>query len=181
MALICLGSLMAALPRRTGEPGVGLAHHGDRRCNFRLGNRTVEITRSQIILIMGLMAFAMRALPQLFFAGAEISRSIGSLVALCFLRPDLQHYLGHLVHVRRPPGNRRNAAARAGFDRRRHYRTQNEERGDGHDRRRIAGTGARVVAVDTLPPPQRLPGGETVIIRLLKAPADLLTEATARC
>lgn len=29
----------------------------------------MEITRNQIILIMGLMAFAMRALPQLFFAG----------------------------------------------------------------------------------------------------------------
>jgi len=31
----------------------------------------VEITRSQIILMMGLMAFAMRALPQLFFAGEK--------------------------------------------------------------------------------------------------------------
>jgi branched-subunit amino acid transport protein len=31
----------------------------------------VEITRFQIILIMGLMALAMRALPQLFFAGQK--------------------------------------------------------------------------------------------------------------
>jgi len=31
----------------------------------------MEITRIQIILIMGLMAFAMRALPQLFFAGQK--------------------------------------------------------------------------------------------------------------
>jgi branched-subunit amino acid transport protein len=31
----------------------------------------VEITRLQIILIMGLMALAMRALPQLFFAGQQ--------------------------------------------------------------------------------------------------------------
>jgi branched-subunit amino acid transport protein len=31
----------------------------------------MEITRIQIILIMGLMAFAVRALPQLFFAGRK--------------------------------------------------------------------------------------------------------------
>jgi branched-subunit amino acid transport protein len=31
----------------------------------------VEISRSQIILIMGLMAFAIRALPQLLFAGQK--------------------------------------------------------------------------------------------------------------
>ena len=31
----------------------------------------MEITRIQIILIMGLMAYAVRALPQLFFAGRK--------------------------------------------------------------------------------------------------------------
>ena len=31
----------------------------------------MEITRIQIILIMGLMAFAVRALPQVFFAGQK--------------------------------------------------------------------------------------------------------------
>lgn len=31
----------------------------------------MEITRNQIILIMGFMALAMRALPQLFFAGQK--------------------------------------------------------------------------------------------------------------
>ena len=31
----------------------------------------MEFTRSQVIVIMGLMAFAVRALPQLFFVGEE--------------------------------------------------------------------------------------------------------------
>ena len=36
----------------------------------------MEITRSQIILIMGLMAFAMRALPQLFLAGRKFPEAL---------------------------------------------------------------------------------------------------------
>jgi branched-subunit amino acid transport protein len=36
----------------------------------------MEITRLQIILIMGLMAFAVRALPQLFFVGRSFPESL---------------------------------------------------------------------------------------------------------
>lgn len=35
----------------------------------------MEITRLQIILIIGLMAFAVRAVPQLFFVGQEFPES----------------------------------------------------------------------------------------------------------
>jgi branched-subunit amino acid transport protein len=46
---------------------------GDRNYDrdFGLGIGTVEITRIVIILIMGLMAFAVRAGPQLFFVGRK--------------------------------------------------------------------------------------------------------------
>lgn len=36
----------------------------------------MEITRIQIILIMGLMAFAVRALPQLLFAGQKFPEAL---------------------------------------------------------------------------------------------------------
>jgi len=36
----------------------------------------MEITRSQIILIMGLMAFAMRGLPQVFFSGEKFPEAL---------------------------------------------------------------------------------------------------------
>jgi branched-subunit amino acid transport protein len=36
----------------------------------------VEISRIQIILIMGLMAFVIRALPQLFFVGGKFPESL---------------------------------------------------------------------------------------------------------
>ena len=36
----------------------------------------MEISRSQIILIMGLMAFAVRALPQLFFVGGRFPEAL---------------------------------------------------------------------------------------------------------
>jgi branched-subunit amino acid transport protein len=40
-------------------------------CDFGLGIGAVENTRIVIILIMGLMAFAVRAGPQLFFVGRK--------------------------------------------------------------------------------------------------------------
>jgi branched-subunit amino acid transport protein len=36
----------------------------------------MEISRSQIILIMGLMAFTVRALPQLFFVGGKFPEAL---------------------------------------------------------------------------------------------------------
>ena len=39
--------------------------------DFGLGVGTVEISRIVIILIMGLMAFAVRAAPQIFFVGQK--------------------------------------------------------------------------------------------------------------
>jgi branched-subunit amino acid transport protein len=36
----------------------------------------MEISRIQIILMMGLMAFVIRALPQLFFVGGKFSESL---------------------------------------------------------------------------------------------------------
>ena len=39
--------------------------------NHRLGIDGTEMSRVEIILIMGLMAFAVRALPQLFFVGRQ--------------------------------------------------------------------------------------------------------------
>jgi branched-subunit amino acid transport protein len=46
-----------------------MAGQRDSGGNHRLGIDGTEMTRVEIILIMGLMAFAMRALPQLFFVG----------------------------------------------------------------------------------------------------------------
>ena len=40
-------------------------------CDFGLGIGAVDTTRIAIILIMGLMAFAVRAGPQLFFVGRK--------------------------------------------------------------------------------------------------------------
>jgi branched-subunit amino acid transport protein len=52
-----------------------MADQRDPSGNHRLGIDGTEMSRVEIILIMGLMAFAMRALPQLFFVGQEFSET----------------------------------------------------------------------------------------------------------
>ena len=52
-----------------------MADQRDPGGNHRLGIDGTEMSRVEIILIMGLMAFAMRALPQLFFVGQEFSET----------------------------------------------------------------------------------------------------------
>ena len=48
-----------------------MAGYGNLDGDFGLGIGTVEITRIEIILTMGLMALAVRALPQVFFVGQK--------------------------------------------------------------------------------------------------------------
>src|SRR4029434_3740850 len=57
--------------RSANQFRMGMARDRNFNCNFGLGIGAVEITRITIILIMGLMAFAVRAGPQLFFVGRK--------------------------------------------------------------------------------------------------------------
>ncbi len=82
----------------------------------------MEITRIQIILIMGLMAYAVRALPQLFFAGRKFPE-----VWDRWLRYVSYGLICSIISVTlfmsgRSSGNRRRAAARIGSDRYRRHR-----------------------------------------------------------
>src|SRR5881397_3225262 len=55
---------------------MGLAGDGDVRRNPGLGSGRMEFSRIQIILIMGLMALAVRALPQILFVGGKFPEAL---------------------------------------------------------------------------------------------------------
>ena len=61
----------------------------------------MELTRSEIILILGLTALAFRAVPQIYFVGTKISRGMGSVAALSFLCASLRHHFDDAVYERR--------------------------------------------------------------------------------
>ena len=61
----------------------------------------MELTRSEIILILGLTAFAFRIVPQIYFAGQKFPESLGSVAALSFICASLRHHLDDAVYERR--------------------------------------------------------------------------------
>ena len=116
MALVCGASLVAAVPGALASQGWGMVDYGDRHCHLGLGSGRVEISRVEIILIMGLVALGFRAVPLLFFAGRQFPEKSGPFAALRLLSHCLiQHHLDHAVHEGRALRDGRRALSRGGY------------------------------------------------------------------